>query len=484
MNISDAELRRFDDGRQVWYSGQRVTSLADHPVLRRCIENRALEMALHDDPVYRDLFWTGSENGVPRCVVLSPPKSSDDLIRYRKALEVALDQVGGGVSDRFHFSWGNGLGLLFHTVGLVQGSMAGHVDPAYAANLTQYLRFCQDHHVSMTTAFSEARGDRRKPPWEQEQYLQVVKERDDGLVFRGMRRISTGAAYADELWVTVNPEVPRAAPPPDQVDKFNRLLFIVAMPLNAPGIKIICRPSEMTTQHRFDFPLSWYDEIDAMVVFEDVLVPWERVFSYRDHDFMKGYLATGTGVAEYAHCICAASKAEMVVGVAYLMAEANGDLGNPAVMTPISELVMYLELIRVCIKTAELEPESRMPTMMIPNRVALDVAVNTISAEYFRVLKVLRDLGGGSVTTNQNLDDLESPEIGSYVERVFAGAVSGRQRLAILNLIEDLSTSLFSARKEQYQTFSLGPPFAKKMALSNEYDFTRVADKVRGLLNL
>jgi aromatic ring hydroxylase len=99
------------------------------------------------------------------------------------------------------------------------------------------------------------------------------------------------------------------------------------------------------------------------------------------------------------------------------------------------------------------------------------------------MLKVLRDLAGGSVTTNQSLDDLENPEIGDYVERVFAGTTSGRARLALLNLIEDLSASLFSARKEQYVTFSLGPPIAKKMALINEYDFAAVAEKVQRVLD-
>jgi aromatic ring hydroxylase len=101
-----------------------------------------------------------------------------------------------------------------------------------------------------------------------------------------------------------------------------------------------------------------------------------------------------------------------VVGAAYMMAEANGELQNPAFMGQIAELVMCLETLRACIRCAKLDPESRLPTMVIPNPVALDVAVNTITAEYYRMLKVLRDLAGGSVTTNQSVDILESPESG------------------------------------------------------------------------
>jgi aromatic ring hydroxylase len=96
-----------------------------------------------------------------------------------------------------------------------------------------------------------------------------------------MRRISTGAAYADEQWVNTNPEVWRAGIPAAQVSKLGPLLFIFSIPLNAPGLKILCRPGEVTTQRRFDFPLSWYDEVDATIVFDDALVPWERLLSYR-----------------------------------------------------------------------------------------------------------------------------------------------------------------------------------------------------------
>src|SRR5262249_33532729 len=145
-------------------------------------------------------------------------------------------------------------------------------------------------------------------------------------------------------------------------------------------------------------------------------------------------------------------------------------------------LIVYLETLRACIRSAEMEPESRLPTCVIPNRVWLDVAVNIASANYFRVLKTLRDVAGGSVTTNQSLADVASPEIGDYVERVFTGTVAGRERLALLNVIEDLSASLFAARKEQYQTFSLGAPIAKKLALANEYDFSRVVEKVKGVM--
>src|SRR5205807_3025249 len=163
----------------VWYAGERVTRVAEHPVLGRCVANRAREMALYQSPAYRDLLCVaGDQSG--HSVVHHPPQSSEDLVRYRKALELALDETGGGVADRFHYSWGAGLGLFFHTLALAEGALAGRTDSRFHGNLRGYLKDCQERCITMTTAFSEAKGDRRKPPWEQEQYLQVVAERDDG----------------------------------------------------------------------------------------------------------------------------------------------------------------------------------------------------------------------------------------------------------------------------------------------------------------
>src|SRR5262249_55591879 len=99
MHSLPATARQFDDGREVWYAGQRVATLAEPPVLGRCMANRAGELALHDDPASRPLFWVETEAAEHLCVVPPPPQSSAELVRYRQALEVALDRVGGGVAD-------------------------------------------------------------------------------------------------------------------------------------------------------------------------------------------------------------------------------------------------------------------------------------------------------------------------------------------------------------------------------------------------
>ncbi len=102
---------------------------------------------------------------------------------------------------------------------------------------------------------------------------------------------------------------------------------------------------------------------------------------------------------------------------------------------------------------------------------------------YNKMLRVVRDLGGGSTTTNQSYKDLLSPEIGSYVEACFEGTKSARERLAVLKLIEDLTSSLYAQRKDQFLRFSLGPPEMKKLSLAQVYDFKPLLEKLSRVLS-
>jgi len=153
---------------------------------------------------------------------------------------------------------------------------------------------------------------------------------------------------------------------------------------------------------------------------------------------------------------------------------------------PISHhklILVHLEAIRWCIRAAELEPTA-LPWGVKAGEVPLRVALNHSINCYAQVQKVVRDLAGGHVTTNQTYHDLNSAEIGPWVERCFAGTVDGRERFALMNLIEDLAASEYATRKEQFLVFSLGPPMAKKLGLYRAYDFEPLVAKVRATLAL
>lgn len=478
-------IESLKDGREVWYDGERVPSVPDHPVLKRCVESRAREYDLHSDPKCRELLSFADDGGESHCIMYRIPRSREDLLAYRRALETALIEAGGGVSDHMHFSLEGGVGLLFRTLSLARGSLASSIPPAYARNLENYYQHMKKNHLTTTVAFSEVKGDQSKPPWEQPQYMRVIEETHGGIVVKGLRKISAAVAYSAEAWTASVPDVYRkpGLSDADAAGKYRHLFFLFAVPVSTQGVKVICRPSEVSYgDSRFDHPVSRYDEIDGMIVYDNVLVPWERVFSYGDRKFLQAY-GGESGFGQYAHLISMISRMEILVAAAYSIAEHNGLWGDSGIKQVLAELVVNLEAARACLRVAEMEPDQIEAGMALPSRRMMHVALLHGINVYNRMQQVVRDLGGGSTTTSQSYKDLISPEIGSYVEACFEGTRSGRERLAVLKLIEDLTSSLYAQRKDQFLRFSLGPPEMKKLSLAQAYDFKPLLEKLSRVLS-
>ena len=124
-------LESMKDGREVWYDGERVASVVDHPVLGRCAQNRAREYDLHGDPEYHELFTRTDESGRSHCVMYHIPTGSEDLVRYRRAMEIAVDRAGGGVSDHTHFSQEGATGSLLRLRSLLGGKLRSKIGRAH-----------------------------------------------------------------------------------------------------------------------------------------------------------------------------------------------------------------------------------------------------------------------------------------------------------------------------------------------------------------
>jgi aromatic ring hydroxylase len=145
--------------------------------------------------------------------------------------------------------------------------------------------------------------------------------------------------------------------------------------------------------------------------------------------------------------------------------------------------VISLEATRALLRLAEMQPEEGETGMVMPGRQMLQMALSHGISMYYAMLQVVRDLGGASVTTHQTYHDLISPDIGSFVEDCFGGKASAKERLALFNLIRDLTASEFGARQDQFSRFSAGSPASKKVALAQSYDFQPLVDKLTGILS-
>ncbi len=198
--------------------------------------------------------------------------------------------------------------------------------------------------------------------------MRVIKETDSGIVVKGLRKISTAVAYSAEAWTASVPDVYRkpGLGDADAAGKYRHLFFLFAVPVNTPGVKVIFRPSEVSyNESRFDHPISRNDEIDRMIVYDDVLVPWERVFSYGERKFLQAY-GGESGFGQYAHLISMISRMELLMAAAYSIADHNGLWGDSGMKQVVAELVMNLEAARACLRVAEMEPDQIEAGMVLP----------------------------------------------------------------------------------------------------------------------
>jgi len=257
--------------REVWLRGERLEDVTTHPAFRRPIEQIAQLYDMQHDPVYADVLTRPGPDG-PVGASFVPARSYADLVARREAYKVWSEATMGLM--------GRSPDFLNTTV------MAFAEEPAvferlgarYAENVQRYFEYVRDNDLFLTHALITPQTDRSKSASEQASeflHMGVVSENSDGLIVRGARMLATLAPMADEILIYNLPGL-RAG------DEKHAAVF--AIPIETPGLRLISRePYDDGTRNTFDHPLSaHFEEPDALVVFDDVLVPWDRVFLHGD----------------------------------------------------------------------------------------------------------------------------------------------------------------------------------------------------------
>jgi 4-hydroxyphenylacetate 3-monooxygenase len=262
-----------DDGRQVIYDGEIVTDVTSHPAFCGAAQSIAKLWDIAADPANRKLMtYPSPKTGKPVLRCYDIPNTPADLAPRRCMLQRWAEET---------------FGLMGRTPDHVAGFFAGFAaKPSffatagqhYADNLVAFYEYARDNHLYISYAIVPPQIDRSKPSHQQSDptlCAGVVAERDGGIVLKGAQMLATGAAFSDYLFLScIHPLVPG--------DENHAIS--VAIPINAPGLRIYARRSYATTVTTpFDYPLSSrFDETDAMIVLDNVFVPWERVFIYRN----------------------------------------------------------------------------------------------------------------------------------------------------------------------------------------------------------
>ena len=469
MAIRTAEeyLAGLRDGRTVFQGGGRVEDVTAHPVLGICADHGATIFRFAHRKDLRDLFVVSDGEDAPYSRYFAFARNTDDLLRRTELIEKTTEEA----RSVLNIIKAIGSDALFALT-----VIAHHLDQAkgtdYAPRVAAQLDRCRAGDLSLAVAQTDVKGERSKRPHQQEDpdlYVRIVDRRKDGIVVRGAKAHTTMGPVVDEIIV-----LPTRAMTEGDAD----YAVAFSLPVATDGLKLVCRPTTHRDQSAFDHPISRHHiETESVTIFEDVFIPWERVFLCGEWDFA-GPLA---GLFARFHRFTAISykppTGDMFIGAAQLIAEANGVGGAGHIREKIARLITYTEIIRACTKAAALDCERMEPGggIAVPNSVYLNVGKHYFASHFHEASRILQDIAGGLVITQPSEADYRNPEVHGLLNKYLRGdpSVPTETRLRLFNLIKDLTASDFGGYNYVVTLHGEGSLEAQTLTTYRDYDLER-----------
>src|SRR5712672_786459 len=309
----------------------------------------------------------------------------------------------------------------------------------------------------------------------------IVKETDGGIVIRGARMVSTLCAYAHDLLVLPSTYLANSK-------DAEPYAFGFSVPVNASGLRFVCRPSviHQNAASVMDFPLSArFDETDAMVIFDDVLVPWERVFIHRDAELCNG-LYNRTGIMpQIMHQFSTKNlaKAEFMMGLAFAIAKPTNIDQHLQVQGMLAELIQYTEFSRACLRASEADAAPGPSGVMTPAAMPLWTVRMMFPKMFVRMCEIIQPLGAGGLVAVPSYAELSGPaaaDVETYAQAANADAPS---RVKLFRLAFDAAVSSFSGRQQLYERYYSGDPVRLAGALYAMYPKDATVARIHQMLN-
>lgn len=464
-----------NDGRHVYINGEEVRDVTTHPAFAEAARSMAKLFDIASDPANRELMtYPSPSTGEPVNRIWQLPYSVDDLKRRRSAIERWAEES---------------FGFMGRTPDHVAGFFAGYAaDPhalardgneVLAQNAVRIYESLRDNDVYITYTIVPPQIDRSRPAHKQQPpdlYAGVVDEQDAGIVVRGAQMLGTGAVFSDYVHLsTIHPLQPG--------DENHAISLIV--PCNAPGMRIHARRAYAdTAPSMFDYPLATrFDESDALIVYDNVFVPWEHVFIYknvrlcRDQWFETPAHILGNHQAQ----IRFVTKLRFLTGLAKRLTSMTGVWEMPAVQAQIADIAVQAAMYEGLLDGQIAEAAPNQNGVYVPHPQTHYAAMVLQSRLYPVILNLLRELaGGGMIQLPSSVADFNTPQAGDDIRRyIQSPGYAAEQRVKLLKLVWDAVGSEFASRHAQYEKFYAGAPFIVKNRFMRHYNF----DKSDGLVD-
>jgi aromatic ring hydroxylase len=455
LRTADQFLKGLRDGREVYYRGHRVTDVTEHPELGVAARHASIDFEMAEDPKLKELA-TRREGSDVYSTYYHIPRGTKDLLDRSKLIETGT-------------ALGATLVLLVKEIGTdalfaLMRLLAHSGETQGLERVRSLYRKYRDGDLALAVAQTDAKGDRSKRPSEQldpDLHVRVVEKRADGVIVRGAKVHTSCSPYVDELIILPSRSMGAGDEP---------WAVAFAVPVASRGLRLYASDFLHGTDDPFTRPISTnHKMIETLTVFDDVFVPWERVF-FHDRPDLAG--AAALGFVEYHRFTAVSYKLPLLdalVGAAIAIAQANGIERAGHVREKLTWLGGYAETVRGLVELAALRCDVQ-DGFACPHVFTTNLAKWTFARDFHRAIEIVQDLAGGLLVTGPSGADWNSGEVRPLLEKYLRAAWPADRRLAMLNLISELTTRLYGGYQAVLAVHAEGSLEAEKMAMFRSYD--------------
>ncbi|MHA1529385.1 MAG: 4-hydroxyphenylacetate 3-hydroxylase family protein [Alphaproteobacteria bacterium] len=468
------------DNREIFIDGERVSDITTHPSFKPLVDIRARIYDMQHAPATREVMTVKSEAGEGKAGEINAignalPRSQDDWWAKRRATDTVMEEIGGVVTR-----------VGDETVGemwsLYDGQdVLNEVDPQFARNIETHIFKVLHEDPFHVSANTDPKGDRSKRPQDQDpdMLLHVVKETDAGIVVRGAK-YETAAAYANQAFT--KPTIANWGN-----DELSDYAVGFICDLGSPNLKFICRTGFAGRAPAEDYPLSnRFDEVDTLVIFDNVLIPWENVLFYRHTRAAVFIRATLHRYSAFAFVQRNLKTADMMIGAALFNVRQTGLDRQQAVQEKLARLAVYREGINAHLTAAIALAERSPAGLMMPNQSLLYTGRVLACSQLHEMMHIARELCGGQICVTPDKAAFDAPETRPWMEKFYTinedWVADDRRKLLVF--ARDLLNSDYAGHRLTFQLFAQSPPFAHLAAVYRNFDWDGPLDFVRNSAGL
>jgi len=464
--------------RRVFFFGERLDCPNDHPIIRPSTNAIAMTYELACASEYRDLaVATSSLTGAPINRFTHLHRSTDDLVR-----KVKLQRVLGcktAVCFQRCVGWD-----ALNALDGVTFEMDEALGTEYHRRLRRFVQHVQDNDLVCDGAMTDVKGDRSLAPGAQadpDLYLRIVAQNREGIIVRGAKAHQTGIANSHEIIV-----MPTAALREAEAD----YAVAFAVPVDTPGITIILGRQSCDTrlleEGGMDAGNRQFGGHEGLVIFDDVFVPWERVFLCREYQFAGVLVERFAAYHRQSYGGCKVGVGDVMIGAAALIAEYNGVERASHIRDKLIEMVHLNETLYACGLACSLEGKAMASGTFLVDLLLANVTKQNVTRFPYEIARLLEDIAGGLLVTLPSEKDYRSAEIGPYIDKYLKGRadIPTEKRLRLLRFIENLTYGRAAVSYRAESMHGAGSPQAQRIMIGRQTDLESKKEMVKRLAGI